>query len=348
MFQCQEIMILFSCFYILSENGFIKTVHSWADREPKTVPLQNCTTKFGTVNIGENETSQTETGASVKMVTSTVYLGDTVHIRCILNPRSCGHLHTDGRCRFYTNGSTEFFRTASYKPECNCCNVLVFVEEFVGDADFRGRAEVSLTCSASALPQITHKNPEANRIVVIDRLRNIPRPRIEVDPKWVKPAGSVNISCRADKGQSCAFYTNNIAAHFRKSPYSEELGGCRVSVLGVDLLGERDGEGGAEVQLRCAVEVEVGGEVLPSRLSHAVTLEISAHAEAEKILALAALGLGCANPQQRQPDRKDEDEDEIYANQDSIITTELRRAKEEEAKKAVPAVDGSVDTSVRF
>ncbi|KAJ8408560.1 hypothetical protein AAFF_G00251950 [Aldrovandia affinis] len=78
---------------------------------------------------------------------------------------------------------------------------------------------------------------------------------------------------RIRNGTQCVFYRGY--RRVTRSPYREELGGCRVSVLGRDLLGERDG-GGTEVQLRCALEVKLGEEALTSRLSRALTVEVSA------------------------------------------------------------------------
>ncbi|KAG7476365.1 hypothetical protein MATL_G00082110 [Megalops atlanticus] len=83
------------------------------------------------------------------------------------------------------------------------------------------------------------------------------------------------MQCVAEKGTQCHFYRGY--ERVISSPYREELGGCRESVLGEELLGESDGGGGTEVQLRCAVEVKVGRETLTSRLSHSLTVELSAH-----------------------------------------------------------------------
>ncbi|KAJ8408558.1 hypothetical protein AAFF_G00251930 [Aldrovandia affinis] len=77
------------------------------------------------------------------------------------------------------------------------------------------------------------------------------------------------MTCVSENGTQCVFYSDY--QRVTRSPYTEELGGCRVSVLGRDLLGVRDG-GGTEVQLRCALEVKLGEEALTSRLSRALTV----------------------------------------------------------------------------
>ncbi|KAG9353949.1 hypothetical protein JZ751_012073 [Albula glossodonta] len=195
-------------------------------------------------------------------------VGQKAIIRCIAD-------HAD-HCLFFSNQT--LIRRVSYSSKHKFCHLSVSVDELVGDREFMGKAALLVSCAVEVTlgKELNHTSySDVVSTSVTDRL--LLRPLIEVYHNVTNKQDPVQMTCVSENGTGCSFYRGY--ENITWSPYSEELGGCRVSVLGVDLLGERDGEGGAEVQLRCAVEVEVGGEVLPSRLSHAVTLEISAHAE---------------------------------------------------------------------
>ncbi|KAG9353948.1 hypothetical protein JZ751_012072, partial [Albula glossodonta] len=177
----------------------------------------------------------------------------------------CTPDHAD-HCLFFSNQT--LIRRVSYSSKHKFCHLSVSVDELVGDREFMGKAALLVSCAV----EVT-LGKELNHTSYSDVVTT----SVTVDHNVTNKQDPVQMTCVSENGTGCSFYRGY--ENITWSPYSEELGGCRVSVLGVDLLGERDGEGGAEVQLRCAVEEEVGGKVLPSRLSHAVTLEILADPE---------------------------------------------------------------------
>ncbi|KAJ8408561.1 hypothetical protein AAFF_G00251960 [Aldrovandia affinis] len=186
------------------------------------------------------------------------YIGENVYIRCKADSAS--------QCLFYRDQA--LIRTVSYNRDHKFCYLSVSVDELVGDREFTDTTVLSVSCGVELtldgeLNIIHHSDTKA--ISVIDRLGPLLRPRIEVDPNIINREGPVQMTCISGNGTQCVFYRGY--RRVTRSPYREELGGCRVSVLGRDLLGERDGEGGTEVQLRCALEVKLGEEALTSRLS---------------------------------------------------------------------------------
>ncbi|XP_069036700.1 uncharacterized protein [Lepisosteus oculatus] len=190
--------------------------------------------------------------------------GDDVKLRC--------EAERGIRCHFYTNQSSDPFRSVNYKS--GVCQFSMSGKELMEKSAHQDKAEVFLSCSIERMKQdqvVESPRSGMKKLEVNDKFGNL---HVRAESEHIHKDKLAKFRCEADRASRCFFYIESNPRPFISEVYRKKYKVCVLNMSGRDLLRHRGTGNSNEFSLSCSVELETEGQNIISQKSNSIKIKV--------------------------------------------------------------------------